>query len=751
MKRETPATAAKPKGGSLQNELKKAQSVKPVPIYYDYVDREGKLIHQTVRLPGKKFFQRRPAPDNGVFKKSDGQEISAQYDYSELKWWFNTLDGIEPVLYHLPSIPTTDAEDSIFICEGEKDADNLEESGAITTTAPMGACKWRDSYTQVLHHRDIIICPDRDKAGAAHADLVAAKLYAAGCSVRIVNWEKIAEQVPALPKEGKQDVSDLISLVGSADEAKAILEKCADQYQAPDVGGVGQLGDLHPKVPQHGPTGMTEGGRACVYLPGRGEPVGRFAAELGRKIRELKVPIFKRGGLVQYLDGDKLFYLPPVRFRTELEQHFCLVRRTKDGGEIEGIMHDDLARLVLASPQFQKELWEIRRVNPRPMPVMTGGELRLLPQGYDAQEKILTIGGGSIEEMPLPEAVAVIDEFTADVAYLDDDGVSKARHVSLMLTVFGDCLLSPTAQRPVGLMTGNREGLGKGTAAEMAIVPVHGKANASPPPTKGQDMTPMLTAAVIEAKSILFFDNWKIPIEGAALEAFVTATDWTARILGKSETFSGPKECLIFITANHAKLGPDMARRCLPVSLFVREALAAHRHISKAMTKARMISEAPRVLGALWAILRQWHAGRAAFCPSQPPRRDFPEWSEIFPVAVEMAGWKNPLEETTAGMAESYRDMLALVRLALAPDAGEAVRFEKVMMPVDVEALARANGLFPSILSDPAPECGSREARSETQRFFRGILGKAVGCSYEGVTVSSHGAGDSKRYTFRRE
>ncbi len=70
---------------------------------YDYEDAGGKLLYQSVRFFPKTFRLRRPDPG----KKSA---------------WIWNLDGVQRVPYRLPEVL---AADTIFVVEGEKDADRL--------------------------------------------------------------------------------------------------------------------------------------------------------------------------------------------------------------------------------------------------------------------------------------------------------------------------------------------------------------------------------------------------------------------------------------------------------------------------------------------------------------------------------------------------------------------------------------------------------------------------------------------------
>lgn len=144
---------------------------------YEYVDREGNPLFVVERYEPKDFRQRR----------ADGQ----RHDVSEL--W---------TLYHLPEvIAAVEAKKTVYITEGEKDADELRKLGVVATSAPGGAGKWRDEYAQYLIGADVIVCQDRDpvnvrtgkRAGEGHARQVAQSLSVAARSVKILEFPGVKD------------------------------------------------------------------------------------------------------------------------------------------------------------------------------------------------------------------------------------------------------------------------------------------------------------------------------------------------------------------------------------------------------------------------------------------------------------------------------------------------------------------------------------------------------------------------------
>lgn len=172
-------------------------------IAYDYRDEHGDLLFQVVRQPGHKFIQRRP----------DGGE-----------GWVYKLDDVRRVLYHLPEINRSNG--TVFVVEGEKDADNLAKLGFLTTCNPGGVGKWRSEYSKCLFDKDVIILPDNDEPGIKHAEQV--RMMLAGCahSVRVV-------MLPGLGP--KQDVSDWIFKGGTAAELLALVREPEQQKPATNL------------------------------------------------------------------------------------------------------------------------------------------------------------------------------------------------------------------------------------------------------------------------------------------------------------------------------------------------------------------------------------------------------------------------------------------------------------------------------------------------------------------------------------
>ncbi|MDP9358102.1 MAG: hypothetical protein M3R02_23015, partial [Chloroflexota bacterium] len=161
---------------------------------YDYVDADGHLLYQAVRFEPKRFLQRRSDGSGG---------------------WIWNLGDTPRVLYRLPDLLAADPDGPVFVCEGEKDADRLRALGLVATTNAMGANAWRPEYAASLGGRQVVILPDNDDAGRAHALEVARSVSRVAATVKVLD-------LPSLPPKG--DVSDWLDAGNTAENLKSLVE-----------------------------------------------------------------------------------------------------------------------------------------------------------------------------------------------------------------------------------------------------------------------------------------------------------------------------------------------------------------------------------------------------------------------------------------------------------------------------------------------------------------------------------------------
>ncbi len=170
---------------------------------YDYKDESGTVIFQVQRLEPKGFRQRKPKPGGG---------------------WENNVSNVRKLIYRLPEL-LADPNGLVIVVEGEKDVDNLRQLGFLATCNPGGAGKWTGEHSAFLRGRAVVVLPDNDETGRAHAENVAQSLQGIAEAVRIV-------ALPDLPLKG--DASDWIAAGGSRDALMGLV-KAAPNWTPPAV------------------------------------------------------------------------------------------------------------------------------------------------------------------------------------------------------------------------------------------------------------------------------------------------------------------------------------------------------------------------------------------------------------------------------------------------------------------------------------------------------------------------------------
>ena len=170
---------------------------------YGYTDEQGRHLYDVVRFAPKDFRQR-PA------------------DYETRGNW--KMTGVRRVPYRLHTL----RRPSVFITEGEKDADALAALGVPATCNPGGAGNWTADYSTTLSKCGITracVVLDNDEPGRKHAEDVARHCQVAGIEARVLT-------LPDLPPKG--DVSDWLA-AGGTKAALVALAKDAPIWSPTDV------------------------------------------------------------------------------------------------------------------------------------------------------------------------------------------------------------------------------------------------------------------------------------------------------------------------------------------------------------------------------------------------------------------------------------------------------------------------------------------------------------------------------------
>jgi RecA-family ATPase len=163
---------------------------------YQYTDETGVLLYEVLRYEPKTFRQRRPDGNGG---------------------WIWQLGEVRRVPYRSTDLSQY-PDGTVFVCEGEKDADNVAALGHCATTVAGG--KWTEDCMKALAGRDIIILEDADAAGRKKALAAAHALHRSAATIRIV-------RLPGLTGDPfNKDVSDWLD--ADSRNAGKLVDVCFD-------------------------------------------------------------------------------------------------------------------------------------------------------------------------------------------------------------------------------------------------------------------------------------------------------------------------------------------------------------------------------------------------------------------------------------------------------------------------------------------------------------------------------------------
>jgi hypothetical protein len=180
---------------------------------YVYEDENSKPLYKVLRFEPKGFSQQRWDKDK--------------------KQWVYGLNGVPRVLYNLPAIKAH-PDALIYLVEGEKDADAINaidsNTGHVGSSTVGGAGNFGTSMESTfmpLRGRRIVIVPDLDGPGEAHARKLLTILEPLAASVQI--------KYPVIGKDVSDHLAASLGLEDLVSEADVFEPIDWESYQAPEV------------------------------------------------------------------------------------------------------------------------------------------------------------------------------------------------------------------------------------------------------------------------------------------------------------------------------------------------------------------------------------------------------------------------------------------------------------------------------------------------------------------------------------
>jgi hypothetical protein len=190
--------------------------------------------------------------------------------------------------------------------------------------------------------------------------------------------------------------------------------------------------------------------------------------------------------------------------------------------------------------------------------------------GYDpiTQTFVSFSGDVSVPDTPtkadIDSAVATLSDVFADFPF-----ESGCHRVAVLAAIFTVVLRHQIdGPVPLFLIDANTRGSGKSLIAELiSMIALGMSASRMSQPEDDDECRKRITALAMCGAQLVLIDNISKPLGGASLDAVLTATTWTDRILGESRIVVFPWLAVLVATGNNVQLGADTSRRTVYIRL----------------------------------------------------------------------------------------------------------------------------------------------------------------------------------------
>lgn len=397
-----------------------------------------------------------------------------------------------------------------------------------------------------------------------------------------------------------------------------------------------------------------------VELPRDDRLISEFAKDVG-EILVSKDEYFyqvKVGEIVEITKDEKgqsnLKPLTPERFISSIEKHIQpIIKRSNPQGiyvKKKSLTYQD-AKIVLNSEQFQNKINPIKMILPFPMPCLKGNKIIFPKKKYDKDfcSWLSEDSPNTNLDMKLEDAKELLNKIHKEFCFEKPNDMTNA--IASLITpacrLFYD---DKYARTPAFFWKANRERAGKDYGAHIRTLVYSGVAEESSPISSGKggedgnELRKKLISMLRSGKIFFHSANNKGHLSSAVFESFLTASQITDRILGKSELLNLSNPLEISLSGNVGiSYSADLRNRCKFINLFLEIENANSRTFETPNLHSFIKKNRGLILSAIFSLIKNWVDDG---CPSgKIPFTSFPEWSRVVGGIMESAGYNNPCSE----------------------------------------------------------------------------------------------------------
>lgn len=299
-------------------------------------------------------------------------------------------------------------------------------------------------------------------------------------------------------------------------------------------------------------------------------------------------------------------------------------------------LKDEIALAILAKGGERKL--------PRLSAVVTAPTLRadgslLDENGHDVASGLLLLRDEPDAPVPIPphptpeDALAALSELWGPFRLFPFVGpVDRGTYLAALLTA---CIRASLPAAPGFALDAPAAGTGKTLLGRCIGALATGESPPILPPVSNRnddEVRKRLFAVVREGAPIVLWDNVREPLGNQAIDAFLTASTYSDRVLGVSETLTLPNRALFVVTGNNLRFEGDTCRRILRARLDAKLERPYARAFDFCPLQWTLANRQRMVACAVTILRARIVAGRPR--PADGSVASFEEWDELVRQAV---------------------------------------------------------------------------------------------------------------------
>ena len=618
------------------------------------------------------------------------------------------------------------------VAEGVKDPAALVGLGYLAAGMPNS--KLNAKYARLFTGCHVVLVHDLDKAGLNGTQGNGGQLVGIAASVRVARLPGEIVEIHG------DDVRDVLSKPAGEQSVRQAIEDAAEWTPAAS-GSTAQRRAVE--------VSFEEATVASIVIDGLGQlgwsgddgddgddaqPRGRIYQRTGQLVHVTQAVSTPTCGIVLPEHMLRIRPLPAPILRERITSAVVLVKPlTSDDDEVMKRLRPAhwLVNAIHQRGEYPPCIRSLAGVVRCPTLRPDGSVIQVA--GYDDATGLLYVPDGKYPEIPdrpsRDDARRAADELLDVVADFPFVGVSQSVWLSLVLTLVARPAIAGPC--PLFAFDANTPASGKSLLCDVAAVVAYGDRM----PRKAwvrddEEMRKVITSVALEAIPVVLFDNVSSVLGSSSLDAALTGTTWTDRILGKSKTTGVlPLTTVWAVTGNNLVIGGDTPRRTLFCRL---ESAEEHPEERQGFTHPDLVAwvrknRHPLAVAAVMILRGYIVAGRPDM--QLAPWGSYEAWSALIRQAIVWVDVHDPGDTRTNGSdADRSTEVLRLLLDGIVEvDPGDgvtAVEIERVLSrqfgPDDVDQ-------FPALRAAVAEMCSGRPTARSIGYRLRSYLGRVCG------------------------